>query len=54
MVAYQKKTAEIDDLSGLSPEEKTELEELANEPAEKDSISFEEFKKNMSEWLSKL
>ena len=52
--AYQKSTDEIDDLSDLTPEERAELEELANEDPHKDSVSFEEYKKIMHEWLSKL
>ena len=54
IVAYQKSTKEIDDLSDLTPEERAELEELANEDPDKDSVSFEEYKKIMNEWLLKL
>jgi len=54
IVAYQKSTEEIDDLSDLTPEERAELEELANEDPDKDSVSFEEYKKIMNEWLLKL
>jgi hypothetical protein len=45
---------EFDDLSYLTPEERQELEELATEDPMKDTISFEEHKRNMKEWLSKL
>jgi hypothetical protein len=45
---------EIDDLSYLTPEERQELEELATEDPMKDTISFEELKKSMDEWRSKL
>ena len=54
IVAYQKSAEEIDDLSDLTPEERAELEELANEDPDKDSVSFEEYKKIMNEWLLKL
>ena len=54
IVAYQKSTEEIDDLSDLTPEERAELEELANEDPDKDSISYEEFKIHTQQWLSKL
>ena len=54
IVAYQKSAEEIDDLSDLTPEERAELEELANEDPDKDSISYDEFKIHMKQWLSKL
>ena len=54
IVAYQKSTKEIDDLSDLTPEERAELEELANEDPDKDSFSYEEFKIYTQQWLSKL
>ena len=53
-VAYQKSSEEIDDLSDLTAEERAELEEMAKEDPDKDSVSFEEYKKIMNEWLSKL
>ena len=53
-VAYQKSSGQIDDLSDLTPAEKAELEEMANEDPGKDSVNFEEYKKMMNEWLSKL
>ena len=53
-VAYQKSSEEIDDLSDLTAEERAELEEMATEDPDKDSVSFEEYKKIMNEWLSKL
>lgn len=52
--AYQKEEKEFDDLSDLSDEDKAELEELASEDPMKDTIFFEEHKKEMKEWLSKL
>ncbi len=55
IVAYQTEVQkDFDDLSYLTPEEIKELEEYANEDPEKDSISFDEFKKQMNEWVSKL
>lgn len=55
IVAYQTKTKEnFDDLSDLSPEERAELEELAAEDPDKDTISFDEFKQHLDEWHSKL
>ena len=54
IVAYQKSTEEIDDLSDLSPEERAELEELANEDPDKDSMSYEDYKIHMEQFLSRL
>ena len=55
IVAYQTKTKEnFDDLSDLSPEDRKELEELAAEDPSKDTISFQELKKEMNDWISKL
>ena len=55
IIAYQKESKkEFDDLSDLSPEDRQELEELAAEDPDKDTISFEELKKEMNKWVSKL
>jgi len=54
IVEYQKRNIAFDDLSDLTPDERAELEELANEDPDKDTISFDEFKKEISEWVSKL
>lgn len=54
IVAYQKTETAFDDLSDLTHAERAELEELANEDPDKDTISFDEFKKEISEWVSKL
>lgn len=54
IVEYQKRDIAFDDLSDLTPDERAELEELANEDPDKDTISFDEFKKEISEWVSKL
>jgi hypothetical protein len=55
IVAYQTESKkEFDDLSDLSPEDRQELEEQATEDPLKDTVSFEEYKKEMKEWLSKL
>ena len=54
IVAYQKTETAFDDLSDLTHAERAELEELANEDPDKDTICFDEFKKEISEWVSKL
>ena len=55
IVAYQTKAKEkFDDLSYLTPEERAELEELATEDIDKDTITYEEFKQHLDEWQSKL
>ena len=54
IVAYQKTETAFDDLSDLTHAERAELEELANEDPDKDTISFDEFKKEISECVSKL
>ena len=55
IVAYQTKANKnFDDLSDLSPKDRQELKELAEEDPEKDTITFEELKKEMNEWVSKL
>ena len=54
IVAYQKTETAFDDLSDLTHAERVELEELANEDPDKDTISFDEFKKEISECVSKL
>jgi len=54
LIAYQTGEKYFDDLSDLSDEDRAELEELANEDPMKDTISYEEHKKEMKEWLSKL
>ena len=55
IIAYQKESKkEFDDLSDLSPEDRQELEELAAEDPLKDTVSFEEYQKQMKEWRSRL
>ncbi|MEY2916947.1 MAG: hypothetical protein RIS73_661 [Bacteroidota bacterium] len=55
MIAYQTKVNKnFDDLSDLSPEDRAELEELATEDIDKDTISLDEFKQHLDEWHSKL
>lgn len=55
IVAYQTKSNKnFDDLSDLSPEDRAELEELATEDIDKDTISFEDFKQHLNERHSKL
>lgn len=45
---------EFNYLSDLSPEDRQELKELAAEDPLKDTVSFEDYKEDMKEWLSKL
>jgi len=52
--AYGKDAPAFDGLADLSPEDNAELEELANEDPEKDTIRLDEFQKNISEWHSQL
>ncbi len=55
IVTYQSKSNKnFDNLSDLSPEDRAELEELAAEDPDKDTISFEELKKEMNKWVFKL
>jgi competence protein ComGC len=55
IVAYQTKTKEnFDDLSDLLSEDRAELEELAKEDPDKDTISEEEFTQHIQEWRTKL
>ena len=55
IIAYQTELKkEFDDLSDLSPEDRQELEEQAAEDPDKDTITYEELKKEMNEWVSKL
>ena len=55
LIAYQTKAKEnFDDLSDLSPQDRQELKELAEEDPDKDTITLEELKKEMNEWVSKL
>ena len=55
IVAYQTESKkEFDDLSDLSPEDRQELEELATEDIDKDTITYEEFKQHLNEWQSRL
>ena len=55
IIAYQTNVnKDFDDLSDLTPEERAELEELATEDIDKDTISYEEFKQHLDEWQSRL
>ncbi len=55
IIAIQKESKkEYDDLSDLTPEERTELEEQANEDFEKDTITEEEFNQHIQKWRDKL
>lgn len=55
IIAYQTEAEkDFDDLSDLTPEQRADLEESINEDPEKDTISYEEFLKNIDEWRSQL
>jgi hypothetical protein len=55
IIAYQTESKkDFDDLSDLTPEQRAELEELATEDPDKDTISYEEFLQNIDEWRSQL
>jgi nitrous oxide reductase len=55
IVAYQTESKkEFDDLSDLSPEDRQELEELATEDINKDTITEEEFTQHIQQWRSRL
>lgn len=54
LVAYTKDASAFDDLSDLSPEDRAELEELANEDPEKDAISEEAYQKHIAQWRIRL
>ena len=55
IIAYQTESKkEFDDLSDLSPEDRQELEELATEDIDKDTITEEEFTQHIQQWRSRL
>jgi nitrous oxide reductase len=55
IIAYQTESKkEFDDLSDLSPEDRQELEELATEDIDKDTITEEEFIQHIQQWRSRL
>jgi competence protein ComGC len=55
IVAYQTKVNKnFDDLSDLSPEDRLELEQLAAEDMDKDTISEAEFKQHIQTWRTRL
>ena len=55
IIAYQTESRkEFDDLSDLSPEDRQELEELATEDIDKDTITEEEFTQHIQQWRSRL
>ena len=55
IVAYQiKANKNFDDLSDLSPEDRAELEELAAEDIDKDTVSEAEFKQHIQKWRTRL
>jgi competence protein ComGC len=55
IVAYQTKdNKDFDDLADLSPEDRAELEELAAEDPDKDTITEEEFTQHIQKWRTRL
>ena len=55
IIAYQTESKkEFDDLSDLSPEDRQELEEQAEEDIDKDTITEEEFTQHIQQWRSRL
>ena len=50
---YRTASAQLHDKEGLIKEDYDELIALANEPAEKDTISYEEFKQSVCKWFIK-
>ena len=55
IIAYQiESKKEFDDLSDLSPEDRQELEEQAEEDIDKDTITEEEFTQHIQQWRSRL
>lgn len=60
IIAYQTESKKdpiamgFDDLSDLSPEDRQELEELATEDIDKDTITEEEFTQHIQQWRSRL
>ena len=54
IVAYKKSPRQFDDLSDLSAEDRAELEELAAEDPEKDTVTEEEYQKHIAQWRIRL
>jgi hypothetical protein len=52
-IAYYKTSKDIDITDGLSAEQLKELEQLAAEPAEKDTMNLNEFNKATNKWRTK-
>lgn len=52
-IVYYKTAKDIDVTDGLSAEQLKELEELATEPDQKDSMTLNEFNKATSKWRIK-
>ena len=52
-IAFYKTTEDADVIDGLSVEQLKELEQLANEPVEKDLTSLNEFNKATDKWRTK-
>lgn len=54
IVTYGKEAPAFDDFSDLSPVDRAELEELATEDPDKDTINEEEYKKHIAQWRIRL
>jgi hypothetical protein len=52
-IGYYKTSKGVDVTDGLSAEQLKELEELATEPGEKDSMTLNEFNKATDKWHTK-
>ncbi len=54
IIAYNKSPKQFDNLSDLSPEDRAELENLASEDPEKDTVGEEEYQKFINQWRIRL
>ena len=52
-IAYYKTSKDVDITEDLSAEQLKELEELATEPGEKDTMTLNEFNKATDKWRTK-
>lgn len=52
-IAFYKTAKDVDVTDGLSVEQLKELEELATEPVEKDTMTLKEFNKATDKWRTK-
>ena len=52
-IVFYKSSKEIDITDSLSPDQLKELEKLASEPDEKDTMTLDEFNKATDKWRTK-